>query len=434
VRTKAVLERSLDYVVGSGAARLARSSGMAAARITTDLDLPPGVAVTGYHRHGDGRGFAVDWPRPERRPCDCCGREAAARTATKDSARVVRDLDLWGEPSFRVYRPACHRRPSCRPRQHLIPPLKRRDVSYTPRFERHAPRAPIGSTGEGVARRLGIPAETAGRVVRHQSADARAKRVEPGRVVTDVGIGGLRLKKRHQPYVTTPTDRTDADHPGVPAVAAGRDEAAGRARPEDLTAGQRRRVQTCRADRGPALNAAGRGPRPNARAGIGRSRVAELFHEAVARGRGKHHPGRPGGVVEGPKARAPLAGGGVPAEPGGPECGGTGGVEGGFGKLPRRRIPYEIRVRLREVFETAAGRRRALRAFVGLWLDVLGHFPASGSFTRTFAAWRDEILNDSEAGQTGGPAGGSTTRRGGSSSGPTGRSRPPARGQGRCWT
>jgi transposase len=60
-------------------------------------------------------------------------------------------------------------------------------------------------------------------------------------------------------------------------------------------------------------------------------------------------------------------------------------------------------VRFREVFETAPDRRRALREFVGLWLDVLDHFPALDSFIRTFEAWQDEILNYFEAGQTSGP-------------------------------
>src|SRR5262245_27954887 len=80
-----------------------------------------------------------------------------------------------------------------------------------------------------------------------------------------------------------------------------------------------------------------------------------------------------------------------------------GKLEGLFGELPRLRTLYEIRVRFRAIFETAPDRRRALRAFVGLWLDVLDHFPALESFIRTFEAWQDEILNYFEAGQTSGP-------------------------------
>jgi transposase len=78
--------------------------------------------------------------------------------------------------------------------------------------------------------------------------------------------------------------------------------------------------------------------------------------------------------------------------------------------LPRLRTLYEARVRFREVFETAPDRRRALREFVGLWLDVLDHFPALEAFIRTFEAWQDEILNYFEAGQTSGPVEGINTK------------------------
>ena len=328
MRIKGVLERSLDYVVGSGAARLARLSGMAMASVTIDVDLPPGVTVTGYHRHGDGHGFEVDWPWPDRCRCDCCGHEEDARIETKDSAQVVRDLDIWGQPSFWVYQPAFHRCPFCRHRQHLIPPFKRRDVAYTLRFEQHVLRALVGSNEEEVARRLGLAAETVGRIVRNQLADARAKQVDPERAVTDVGIDELSLKKRHKLYVTILTDLTDPDRPEVLAVAEGRDEAAGRACLEKLTEDQRRQVQTYRADMGPAYHAACRGLLPHAQAVIDRFHVAKLFHEAVDRERGKNHPGVQGETVEGPTQGVPVADGGVPAGPGGSDCGGAGQAGG----------------------------------------------------------------------------------------------------------
>jgi transposase len=78
--------------------------------------------------------------------------------------------------------------------------------------------------------------------------------------------------------------------------------------------------------------------------------------------------------------------------------------------LPRLRTLYEVRVRFREVFETAPDRRKALREFVGLWLDILDRFPALEAFIRTFEAWQDEILNYFEAGQTSGPVEGINTK------------------------
>jgi transposase len=80
-----------------------------------------------------------------------------------------------------------------------------------------------------------------------------------------------------------------------------------------------------------------------------------------------------------------------------------GKLEALFGELPRLRELYEMRVRFRAIFEAAPDRRKALREFVGLWLDVLDQFPALESFIRTFEAWQDEILNYFEAGQTSGP-------------------------------
>ena len=44
-----------------------------------------------------------------------------------------------------------------------------------------------------------------------------------------------------------------------------------------------------------------------------------------------------------------------------------------------------------------------MRSSIGLWLDILEHFPAMGPFLRTFEAWQEEVLNYFEARQTSGP-------------------------------
>jgi len=69
-----------------------------------------------------------------------------------------RDLDIWGQPSFWIYPTVFHRCPWGRHRQNLIPPFKRRDVSYTYRFEQHVLWLLMGSNEEEVARRLGLAA------------------------------------------------------------------------------------------------------------------------------------------------------------------------------------------------------------------------------------------------------------------------------------
>jgi transposase len=74
-----------------------------------------------------------------------------------------------------------------------------------------------------------------------------------------------------------------------------------------------------------------------------------------------------------------------------------------FRRLPRLRALHALRVRFQQIFDTAADRKKALRALLGLFLDMLKDFPAMDSFIRTFERWQDEILNYFEARQTSGP-------------------------------
>jgi transposase len=285
--------------------------------ITIEVDLPPGVTITSYERVGDGHGFEVSWPLPQRCRCDRCRREDQADIEHKDTVQVVRDLDLWGQPSFWVYRPAYHRCPWCNHRQFLIPPFKRKDTSYTYRFEQQVLRMLIGSNEEEVARRLGISAEMVALIVRNQLADAKAKEIDPQRVLTDVGIDELSLKKRHKLYATILTDLTNPARPEVLAVAEGRDEAAARKCLEKLTKAQRERVQTYRADMAQAFHNACRELLPNAKPVVDRFHVAKKFNEAIDRERKKNHPGVQGEAVGSPAEGVPFADVGVSPQPAG---------------------------------------------------------------------------------------------------------------------
>src|SRR5574339_182107 len=155
------------------------------ASVTIEMDLPPGVEIAGYERHQDGPGFEVRWPLPERCRCERCGHEDRAHIEFKTSPQAIRDLDVWGQPSFWIYQAPFHRCGRCDYRQHVIPPFKRKEVAYTYRFEHFVLRALIGSTAEDVARRLGISAETVERIVEYQLAKER--RIDPQRVITDIG-------------------------------------------------------------------------------------------------------------------------------------------------------------------------------------------------------------------------------------------------------
>lgn len=259
------------------------------ANITLEMDLPEGVTVSSYERVQDGHGFEVAWPLPERCRCQRCGHEGAAHLEFKDTVQVLRDLDLWGQPSFWVYRPGFHRCGRCHHRQHLVPPFKRKDVSYTYRFEEHVLRMLIGSNEEEVARRLGISAETVARIVFNQLADAKDKQIDSQRVITDVGLDEVSLKKRHKLYVTLLTDLSDPQRPQIVAVVKGRDEAAGRECLLKLSAEQRDQVQTYRVDMAAAYNKVGKELLPNAKAVIDRFHVAKKFGEAVDAQRKKNH-------------------------------------------------------------------------------------------------------------------------------------------------
>ena len=297
------------------------------ATVTIDIDLPPGVTVTGYQRHGDGHGFEVSWPLPARCRCDRCGHEDGASLEFTNRVQVVRDLDLCGQPSFWIYQPACHRCPHCHRRQALIPPFKRKDTSYTHRFEKHVLALLIGSSVAEVARRLGVSAEMVELIVRNQLADARAKQVDPARVVTDVGVDELSLKKRHKLFVTILTDLSDPERPEVLAVAEGRDEAAARKCLERLGETQRRGVRTYRADMARAFHNACRDLLPEAKPVVDRFHVAKLFNEAVDGQREKNHPGVQGEAIEGGAAAVPVADVALPQPPGGVDRGaGVGGA------------------------------------------------------------------------------------------------------------
>jgi transposase len=283
--------------------------------VTIEVDLPPDLTVVAYQRHGDGHAFEISWPLPNRCRCDACRRDDEAHLEFKDTVQVVRDLDIWGQPSFWAYRPAFHRCAYCNHRQYVIPPFKRKDVSYTYRFEQQVLRLLIGSTEEEVARRLGISAEMVALITRHQLADARGREIDPRRVITDVGIDELSLKKRHKLYATILTDLTQPERPEVLAVAEGRDEAAARKCLGNLTEGQRRQVRAYRADMAVAFHNACRDLLPNAKPVVDRFHVAKAFNEAIDGQRKKNHAGVQGEATEGPAEGVPLVDVGVPAGP-----------------------------------------------------------------------------------------------------------------------
>jgi transposase len=78
-------------------------------------------------------------------------------------------------------------------------------------------------------------------------------------------------------------------------------------------------------------------------------------------------------------------------------------LEGLFRTLPPLRTLYEFRVRFQKIFDSGRDRRKAHRALIGLFLDMLDFSPELDGFVRTFEQWQEEILNYFDARQTSGP-------------------------------
>jgi len=263
---------------------------MSRVTVEVELELPASVSLREYERIEDGHAFHVEWPLPEQVWCDRCGREQPAGFVLRNKFDVVRDLDLWGQPSFFVYPPPQHQCVQCGRRQQAAVPFKRRDVKYTYRFEEHVVRSLIGSTEEEVAERLGIAAETVALIVKNQFADDGTATVDPARTITDVGLDEISLKKRHKLYAMVLTDLSDPNRPQVLAVAKGKDEAAARACLAALTPEQRAQVKTHRTDMSAAILAACRTELPNSQSVIDRFHVAKVVGNWTDRERKKNHP------------------------------------------------------------------------------------------------------------------------------------------------
>ena len=78
-------------------------------------------------------------------------------------------------------------------------------------------------------------------------------------------------------------------------------------------------------------------------------------------------------------------------------------LEALFRQVPGLRTLYEFRVRFQKIFNKTWDRRKALRALVGLFIDMLDFSEEVEGFIRTFEQWQEEILNYFEARQTSGP-------------------------------
>ncbi len=143
----------------------------------------------------------------------------------------------------------------------------------------------VNSTEEEVARRMGISAEMIRGFVKHRMTQVQP--IDPDRIITDVGMDEISLKKRHKLYATILTDLTNPKQPRVLAVYAGRDEAAATQGLEQLSVEQRAAVKTHRTDMSPAYAAGTKAMFPHSEQVIDRFHVVLKLGEVVDRLRKK---------------------------------------------------------------------------------------------------------------------------------------------------
>jgi transposase len=252
---------------------------MPSAHIEIEIDLPEGVSIRGYERHRGAHVFEVDFESPERCTCSHCGRETELNLRLKNDVLAIRDLDLFGQPSFWTYQPPLHQCPHCRQRTQLPTPFKRPRVTYSYRFEQYVLESLVGSSVEDVARRLGVSAEMVEQILTWQLESHRGIPAEAR--ITSLGFDELSLKKRHKLYVTVMSDLSDREHPRVLAVVKGRDKEAVEKCLALLSPQQRSAVQSHRTDMSGSYPEVCAGWLPNSQAVIDRFHVAKHLGQMV---------------------------------------------------------------------------------------------------------------------------------------------------------
>jgi len=364
---------------------------MALIDVKVKLDLPDGVELLGYERCEDGHGFEVKFPLPDFCRCELCGREEAASYEYKKTVYVVRDLDLWGQPSFLVFQPCFHRCSGCGHRQEHFAPFKRKKVMYTYRFEEHVLRMLIGSNEEEVAGRLGISAETVALIVENQLKDD--KKIDPERVIAHVGFDEISLKKRHKLYVTLMTDLTDPRSPKVLAVARGKDTAATKKCLAKLTTEQRAAVQTHRVDMGKVYGPVCNNLFPNSRMVVDRFHVAKHFNDVVDDLRKQTTRKYKAKLSKAEKKRFRSLMWEFRRDPKNlkPEEQKT--LDGLFAELPLLKNLHDVRVRFKEIFDTAGDRVTAEQQLAELRARTETLGLDFSKFWTTYDNWKTGILN-----------------------------------------
>lgn len=359
--------------------------------VKVKLDLPAGVELLGYERYGDGHGFEVKFPLPDFCRCELCGREEPATYEYRKTVYVVRDLDLWGQPSFLIFQPCFHRCSRCGHRQEHFAPFKRKKVMYTYRFEEYVLRMLIGSNEKEVAGRLGISAETVALIVENQLKDD--KQIDPERVIAHVGFDEISLKKRHKLYVTLMTDLTHPESPKVLAVARGKNTVAAKKCLAKLTPQQRAAVQTHRVDMGKVYGPVCSGLLPNSRMVVDRFHVAKHFNDVVDDLRKKTTRKYKAKLSKAEQKQFRALMWEFRRDPKDLKPEEQKALEGLFAELPVLKDLHDVRVRFKEIFDTAPDRATAEEQLAELRARTETLGLDFSKFWTTYDNWKTGILN-----------------------------------------
>jgi len=236
------------------------------------------------------------------------------------------------------------------------------------------------------------------RIVEYQRNERR--RIDPTRVITDIGLDELSLKKRHRLYVTLMTDLSDPERPQILAVARGKDFAAAQKCLDLLSEVQRQQVRTHRVDMGSAYPSACAARLKNSRAVTDRFHVAKKFNEVVDALRKKLTRAYKAKLNKAERKAFRSQMWAFRRDPEGLTAEEKQALEGLFEVIPKLKELYQVRLRFKEIFDTARDRITAARWLRDLRLEAEGLDLDLAPFFATYDRWKTAILNYFDARQT----------------------------------
>ena len=172
-------------------------------------------------------------------------------------------------------------------------------------------------------------------------------------MITDIGLDELSLKKRHRLYVTLMTDLSDPTRPQILAVEHGRDTTAALKCLDRLTQEQRQQVRTHRVNMGPAYPAACALRLPHSRAVTDRFHVAKKFNEVVDSLRKNITREYKAKLTKDQRKAFRSQMWAFRRDPESLSAEEKQALEALFEKIPALRPLYKVRLRFKEIFDTA---------------------------------------------------------------------------------